>query len=124
MSDYTNPQPPPKEGTAIPTWFDVARHIEQMALGGGKCWDLLLHDAGQMDAHYGAKHGMRHRPDNGRDHAADGYQMLLEACCFWRAEAEGQSREPMSGPNPWDIFASTVRLAYAARRYLYERDGK
>lgn len=124
MSDYTKPQPPPQEGTAYRTWFLVGQHLAQMAQCGGKHWDLLIHDAGQRDAMGGEKYGVRHRSDNGRDHATDGYQMLLDACCYWRAEADKYSREPMNCPHPWDIFASTVRMAYAARQYLYERDGK
>ncbi|QSQ14072.1 hypothetical protein [Myxococcus landrumensis] len=125
MSDYVKPQPPPKEGTAHPTWFDVTRYFERMASNsGGVGWSLLVHDAGIRDAQGAEKYGVRHRPDNGRDHAVDGYQELLGACCYWWAEAWGKPEEPMRYPTAWSMFVSTAQLARAARQYLYDRDGR
>jgi hypothetical protein len=68
--DLIAPQPPPTHGEATPTWA------------------LVVQDMKARDAMGGAKYGVRHQHDNGRDHLIDLYQELLDGCCYVRAEIE------------------------------------
>ena len=62
--------PPPKAGTAPPTW------------------DLVLADMKARDAAGAAKYGVRHQHDNGRDHLQDAYEEALDLAVYLRAEIE------------------------------------
>lgn len=66
----TDPQQPPKPGSASPTV------------------DLVLADLAERKAYGTAKYGVAHQSDNGRDHLVDLYQELLDGCVYVRAEIE------------------------------------
>lgn len=63
-------QPPPKSGTATPTWA------------------LVIIDMNARDEMGERKYGVRHQADNGRDHLQDAYEEALDLACYLRAEIE------------------------------------
>lgn len=87
-----------------------------------EAWALLAEDGARRDADGRAKYGVSHQADNGRDHAVDAYQELLDACCYWAAEA-GYSATG-DGAEAFAVYEAVVALAHWARLYLLRRDGR
>lgn len=84
ISAQNAPQPPPKPGTARPTWDLVVADLDERAA----TLQLLRADAVERDLIGAAKYGVRHQHDNGRDHLVDAYQENLDQGLYLRAEIE------------------------------------
>lgn len=74
--NLSTPQPPPKPGTAAPTW------------------ELVIADMKARDDFGRAKYGTPLRSDNGRDHLVDAYQEALDLCVYLRAAIEAEKSRP------------------------------
>lgn len=68
--------PPPKPGTAWPTW------------------NLVMQDMRDRNFAGIAKYGMAHQHDNGRDHLLDAYEECLDMAVYLRAELERRKAAP------------------------------
>lgn len=112
---YLDPEPPPKHGTAEPSWSGV---IGWMRDTRDPLWHLVAAD-GEEKARVGqAKYGVAHQHDNGRDHAVDAYQEHLDSCCYWWAEYQ----KTKSG-EAYALFSSAAEMTKRCRAYLLARDG-
>lgn len=123
MSTSTKPQSAPRPGATAPTWETVVQLMESRAAYAGgdyaRGWWLLAEDGRQRDADGAAKYSVRHQHDNGRDHAVDGYQEHLDACCYWWAEWQATQNV-----DALELFTSSLNLAHRSRLYLFRRDGR
>jgi hypothetical protein len=80
------------------------------------CWDLVIADIKERDAHGLATYGTRLQPFNGRNAAKDKYQELLDAVVYSKQEQIERDRAMSLLGN----LLSSNRLVYADRTIVEE----